>query len=88
MLKKHHRVTLRISEDLHARLRKAARQAKRRPSDVSQIASKYKDLGLQLADASLLHLANREDIDTVFTLDRRDFSVVRKTGGKKLRVIP
>ena len=50
--------------------------------------TKYRSLGIQLADASLLHLANRERIDTVFTLDRRDFGVVRLANGKKLRLIP
>ena len=57
-------------------------------SGIAAILAKYVGLGLQLADASVLHLANREGIDTVFTLDRRDFGVVRRAGGKKLRLIP
>ncbi len=55
---------------------------------IASILSKYSNLGLQLADASLIHLAERERIGTVFTLDRRDFSVVRLPRGKKLRLIP
>jgi predicted nucleic acid-binding protein len=55
---------------------------------VSAILTRYKSLGIQLADASLLHLANREAIDIMFTLDRRDFSVLRLARGKKLRLIP
>jgi predicted nucleic acid-binding protein len=55
---------------------------------IASILSKYRNLGLQLADASLIHLAEREHIGTVFTLDRRDFSVVRLPRGKKLRLIP
>ena len=55
---------------------------------VAAILAKYKTLGIQLADASLVHLANREGIDTVFTLDRRDFAVLRSATGKKFRVIP
>jgi uncharacterized protein len=55
---------------------------------IASILSKYSDLGLQVADASLVHLANREAIDTVFTLDRRDFSIVRLPRGRKLRLIP
>ena len=55
---------------------------------IATILQKYKSLGIQLADASLVHLANREGIDTIFTLDRRDFNVVRLTRGKKLRILP
>jgi len=55
---------------------------------ISAVLAKYPSLGIQLADASLLHLANREGIETIFTLDRRDFGVLRLAHGKKLRVIP
>ena len=55
---------------------------------VAEILARYKGLGLQLADALLVHLANREKIETMFTLDRRDFSVLRLAGGKKLRLVP
>jgi predicted nucleic acid-binding protein len=57
-------------------------------SGISAILTKYRDLGIQLADASLVHLANREGVETVFTLDRRDFSVLRRAHGKKFRLIP
>ena len=55
---------------------------------ISAILSRYRSLGIQLADASLVHLANRDGIDTIFTLDRRDFSVLRKSARQKLRLIP
>jgi uncharacterized protein len=55
---------------------------------IAAILAKYKGLGIQLADASLVHLANREGIDLIFTLDRRDFGVLRLAHGKKLRLIP
>lgn len=55
---------------------------------IAVILAKYKSLGIQLADASLMHLANREGIETVFTLDRRDFGVLRLAHGRKLRLIP
>ncbi len=55
---------------------------------ITAILAKYKGLGIQLADASLVHLANREGIDTIFTLDRRDFGVLRLARGRKFRVIP
>lgn len=57
-------------------------------SGIAAILAKYKGLGLQLADASLAHLANREGIDTIFTLDRRDFGVLRGLRGKKFHLIP
>jgi hypothetical protein len=57
-------------------------------SAIGAILTKYRTLGLQIADAALLHLANRESIDTVFTLDRRDFSAFRLRNGKRLRLIP
>jgi uncharacterized protein len=55
---------------------------------IAGILVKYAGLGIQLADASLAHLANREGIETMFTLDRRDFGVLRLAHGKKLRLIP
>jgi predicted nucleic acid-binding protein len=57
-------------------------------SGIATVLAKYKGLGIQLADASLAHLANREGIETMFTLDRRDFSVLRLARGKKLSLIP
>jgi hypothetical protein len=55
---------------------------------IAAILVKYEALRIQIADASLLHLANREGIETMFTLDRRDFGVLRLAHGKKLRLIP
>jgi predicted nucleic acid-binding protein len=55
---------------------------------IAAILAKYEGLGIQLADASLAHLANREGIESIFTLDRRDFGVLRLAHGRKLRLIP
>ena len=55
---------------------------------IGAILAKYEDLGIQLADASLVHLANREGIETIFTLDRRDFGVMRLARGRKPHLIP
>jgi predicted nucleic acid-binding protein len=55
---------------------------------IAAILARYQSLGIQLADASLVHLANREGIDLIFTLDRRDFGVLRLAHGKKMRLIP
>jgi uncharacterized protein len=49
---------------------------------------RYRKLDPQIADAALVHLAERENLETVFTLDRRDFSVYRVSGGRSLRILP
>lgn len=55
---------------------------------ISAIMKKYRDIRIQLADASLIHLAARDGVDTVFTLDRRDFSVYRLPRGKPFQILP
>ena len=55
---------------------------------IAAIMKKYRDIRIQLADASLVHLAARDGVDTVFTLDRRDFSVYRLPRGRAFRIIP
>lgn len=35
-----------------------------------------------------MHLAEREEIEHVFTLDRRDFSAFRTASGKALTLLP
>ena len=55
---------------------------------IASIMTKYRDLRIQLADAALVHLAGRDGLDTVFTLDQRDFLVYRLPKGKLFRVLP
>ena len=55
---------------------------------IAAIMERYADASLQLADASLVHLADREGVRTLFTLDRRDFSIVRLKRNRTLRLIP
>ena len=55
---------------------------------VAAIMRRFEDSGIQVADAALACLADREDIRTVFTLDRRDFSIVRLKRNRTLRLIP
>ncbi len=47
------------------------------PSWMASCLRKYADLKPRLADVSLVYLAERDGISSVFTLDRRDFSVYR-----------
>lgn len=46
---------------------------------------KYADLPMDLADASLLWVAEREGVMDVLTLDRRDFGIYKTTRGRLLR---
>jgi uncharacterized protein len=55
---------------------------------IAEVMRRYEDAGLQLADAALAHLAERESIRTVFTTDRRDFSIIRLKRKRPLRIIP
>jgi predicted nucleic acid-binding protein len=50
--------------------------------------NRYRKVGAQLADACLVHVAERDGIDTVFTLDRRDFSIYRYGKNRRLKIIP
>jgi predicted nucleic acid-binding protein len=49
---------------------------------------RYENIGVQLADASLVYLAERERVFEVFTLDRRDFTVYRTTRNRALKIVP
>jgi uncharacterized protein len=55
---------------------------------IAGIMNRYAGLRPQLADATLVYLAGREKIDTVFTLDRRDFLVYRTARKGSFRLIP
>ena len=55
---------------------------------IESFLMKYADQKPQLADATLLYLANSLNLDTVFTLDRRDFSIYRKDDDTVLNMVP
>lgn len=55
---------------------------------ISAILDAYSDQGFDLADAKLMHLADRENIHRVFTVDRRHFSLFRTLAGESLTLLP
>jgi predicted nucleic acid-binding protein len=55
---------------------------------IAAVMKKYRNIRIRLADAALVHLAARDGVDTVFTLDRRDFSVYRLPRGKPFQILP
>lgn len=53
--------------------------------DLRKLMHKYADLPMDLADASLVWLADQIDLLDVVTLDDRDFSAYRTTNGRAFR---
>ncbi len=52
------------------------------------LMKKYQDLPMDLADATLVALSERYAIDTIFTLDHRDFNVYRPKNKKRFKLLP
>ncbi len=55
---------------------------------IGKLMEKYRNIRPQLADAALVYLADRDGFDTIFTLDRRDFSVYQAGRKRAFRIIP
>ena len=64
--------------NLNAGLLKACRELMR----------KYHDLPMDFADASLVALADAEDMTTIFTLDHKDFKIYRSKKNKSFKLLP
>lgn len=88
LLRRYPRAIQRLLSSFHGQPFALLRLDETDVAPISAILNKYEGLGLQLADAALVHLASREGIELLFTLDRRDFGVLRLAHGKKLRLIP
>lgn len=56
--------------------------------DIEALMRKYRDRPMDFADATLVHLAHRESLSTVFTVDHDDFETYRVAGRKRLRILP
>ena len=60
----------------------------RRSVPVVEFLDRNASAGAQMADAAVMYIAERERIDTVFTPDRRDFSIYRTADGCALEIVP
>ena len=83
------------AEAQHALLEEVARGAYRlepfTADDVASavtILSRYRDLHIGLADASIVVLAERHRVLEVLTLDHRHFQAIRGPGGRRFRLRP
>lgn len=56
--------------------------------DIEALMRRYQDRPMDYADATLMHLAQRESLSTVFTIDHDDFETYRVGGRKRLRILP
>jgi uncharacterized protein len=55
---------------------------------IRELMRKYADRPMDLADAALVRVAEREGVRTFFTVDRKDFGVYRLHGRVRPVVIP
>lgn len=53
-----------------------------------QIIDRYRELGIGLADASLVVLSRRYSTLDILTLDERHFRVLASSGGEPFRLLP
>lgn len=56
--------------------------------DLEALMHKYRDRPMDFADATLVHLAERESLSTIFTIDHDDFETYRIGGRKRFRILP
>jgi hypothetical protein len=55
---------------------------------IRELMWKYRDRRMDFADAALVRVAEREGLDTIFTVDRRDFGVYRLAGRRRFKIVP
>lgn len=53
-----------------------------------QLMEKYRDLPMDLADGTLVVIAEFENLSKVFTLDHKDFNVYRPAPRKRFKLLP
>jgi len=49
---------------------------------------RYSDRPMDFADATLVYLAKREEVTTIFTIDHADFETYRISGHRRFRIFP
>ena len=55
---------------------------------MKELMRKYRDLPMDLADAALVRVAEREQLRRIFTLDRRDFQIHRPSRIGRFAILP
>src|SRR5215471_6193252 len=57
-------------------------------ADLHALMSQYWNCPMDFADATLVHIAKRESISTIFTIDHSDFATYRIGAKRKFRILP
>jgi uncharacterized protein len=57
-------------------------------SRMKELMRKYRDLPMDLADAALVRVAERERLRRIFTLDRRDFQIYKPSRIGRFTIFP
>jgi len=57
-------------------------------NDLHTLMSRYSDLPMDFADATLVHLAARESLSAIFTVDQNDFAAYRINGKRRFHIVP
>jgi predicted nucleic acid-binding protein len=52
------------------------------------LMTRYADRPMDFADATLVQLAQRESLTTIFTIDHDDFETYRIDGRRRFRIVP
>jgi predicted nucleic acid-binding protein len=56
--------------------------------DIETLMLKYADRPMDFADATLVYLARRENLQTILTIDHDDFETYRISGHRKFHIAP
>jgi uncharacterized protein len=56
--------------------------------ELEALMQRYQDRPMDFADATLVHLAKREALTTIFTVDHDDFETYRIEGKRRFRIVP
>jgi predicted nucleic acid-binding protein len=56
--------------------------------EIHTLMSRYWDRPMDFAHATLVYLAKRESLSTIFTVDHDDFETYRIQGRRRFRVLP
>lgn len=56
--------------------------------ELQTLMARYRDRPMDFADATLVHLAKRESISLILTIDHDDFETYRIDGRKRFTILP